>query len=75
MSKKKLSQLLLETREAKKLTQVQYAKMIKISPMTYPRLERGEQKASAKTLSLLIKNSGLSAGQIIEGWENEYGDK
>lgn len=74
MSKKKLSQLLLAAREERNLTQVEYAKIIKISPMTYPRLERGEQKASAKTLSLLIKNSGIPAAQIMEGWDNEFGN-
>jgi transcriptional regulator with XRE-family HTH domain len=73
MTKKKLSELLFDKRDELNLTQVQYAERLKISSGTLARLERGEQQANAKTLSLLRKYSGISPDLINEGWDNEYG--
>ena len=56
---------LIEVREKKQLRQVEAAKLLSISPVTYNRYEKGEREPDHSTLSKLAKFFNVSTDYLL----------
>ncbi len=64
-TKKEIGKRLRESREQKKLTQVDVAKKAGITPSYYARIERGEEQPSLSTIKTLVIILDVKAGDIL----------